>query len=60
MITNIKTFGQIIDNFSHMHFWLIDFNTQTVSLKAASSVDIAILKAYRSVKCFVCVQLLLI
>jgi hypothetical protein len=57
MITTSKSFGQVIEN-SSKHFWLIDINTQTVGLKAASSVDIAILKTYRSVKCFVCVQLL--
>jgi hypothetical protein len=55
-ITN-KNFGQIILN-SSKQFWLIDLNTQNVLLKAESSVDIAILKSYRSVKCFVCVQLL--
>jgi hypothetical protein len=57
MITAIKSFGQIIENNSKQ-FWLIDFNTQTVILKVASSVDIAKLKAQSSMKCFVFVQLL--
>jgi hypothetical protein len=44
MITTIKTFGHMIENYSNQ-FWLIDLNTQSISLKAASSVDIAIIKA---------------
>jgi hypothetical protein len=45
MIITIKSFDQITEISFNMHFWLTDFNAQNVSLRVATSVDIAILKA---------------
>jgi hypothetical protein len=40
MIHEIRSFCQIIENSSNKHFCLIDLNTPSAILKAASSVDI--------------------
>jgi len=44
MIHTIQSLGQITENSSTFNFWLIDLNTLSVSLRAASSVDIPFLK----------------